>query len=292
MKLFISLLSACLLAGCSLLNPIRSSQAPSPAPEQRSLSADPIREAEIGAKYRGMSNKTMRFVSRQELFRRGCSAQAESYNDQRKIASFAAPVVLVQNPVTGSMESVSLGNEHQSVVYDSKTPPFDMTGCLAQAGQTGWERIANKFIGELFGTVNKAIPVAGGVLVAREAADFLTNRDRIQAEQNQATLDALATASENAAPRVEGDNNRVVVGNENTFNEAGGIPTEPLTFSEASLTPGVDGDMPIGELPSEIPTTNELCIGEGFDFIVEDGRCSNGSGGTVIFFDDGSFSVI
>ena len=248
----ILILIACLtISACTSNKLYRSGEVSAPRSESRTVTSDSKSSggSQIGASYRNMNNKTMRYIAKQTLFAEGCKLQSENWAAQKISIEFAPQTILHMNPVTGSMEVVPMPNSGHKV-YNDDIPPFDMIGCLARASSTGAERFANNLIDQLFGTLNKAVPIAGGVLVAREVADFLTNRDNIQAEQNANTLDALATASENAAPRIEGDNNRVVVGVEgdsNTFNQQEGILTEPLTFDQVGLGPtGEAGELPSG----------------------------------------------
>ena len=229
----------------------------SPSPEVVDL--DVPENATVGRNFRGMSNKTIRVISKRQLFEALCSKQSEQHNEQRLITSLAPPVVLVPNTITGSLEAVALPDSYQSKVYNQDTPPFDMVGCISQASSNSWERIANNLIGRFFDVAESAIPIAGGVAVADRLFDFVSNN----------TEQAL----ENAAPSIEGDNNRVVVGDENVFNEAGGIPAEPLTFDEVQL--GSVGP----EEESVDPEAPELCDGLIRDLIpIEEGSIEDASG--------------
>ena len=228
----------------------------------------------IGSQFKNMSGKTQRFISRQQLFQVGCKHQSDKHNEQRVITALAPPVVLVPNTITGSLEAVQLPSEYQTKVYNQAVAPFDMISCLAQAGETGWERIGGKFIKTVFGDLaNTVVKYGAGYLVADKALDFLTERDRSQAE-------LVGTLAENSAPSIEGDNNRVVIGDSNTYNEAGGIPVEPLTFAEAELANSGDElveseepDFVCVEVRRTLPIDPEGVDANGNGF-----ACSNGAG--------------
>lgn len=231
----------------------------------------------VGSRLQNMSNKTMRYVTRQQLFHVGCTLQSEKHNEQRLTVAVAPPVVLIPNAITGQMQPVALGDEYQTKVYDSKTPPFDMTGCLAQASSTPWERFGKTLLTE-FGV--PLIKYGTGFLLGREAFDYLKGRDA-----------ALADIASNAKPTINGDNNRVITGDGNEYNEAGGIQTEPLTFAEAQIgssnpDEGETPNMPVTDVSSCLATGGTPLDAEGRVIGIDPNageyfRCSDGMGGNL-----------
>ena len=81
------------------------------------------------------------------------------------------------------------------------------------------------------------------------------------------------------------------IGEGNAFEQNGIItepaPINPITFSGDSSEPETETELfdPEADLA-------QLCSSNDFDFIVEENRCSNRIGGTVIFEEDGSFTII
>jgi len=79
------------------------------------------------------------------------------------------------------------------------------------------------------------------------------------------------------------------IGEGNSF-EQNGIITEPAPVNP--ITFGGDESEPDTEVFDPEADLAQLCTINGFDFIVEENRCSNRIGGTVIFQEDGSFTII
>lgn len=149
-----------------------------------------------------VSDKTIRYVTKLEIGKVLCDQQSFRHGDQRIIAKVG-----------------------DTIIYSQIWAPFDMAGCLNAMSKTPWERLASQFINQVGAPLVK---YGTGYAIASKTFDYL-NR------QNKTISDTASAAAENAAPRVEGDNNRVVVGDGSSYDENPGIPAGEITFSEIDL---------------------------------------------------------
>ena len=128
------------------------------------------------------------------------------------------------------------------------------------------------------GGIISGIGIDRGADVAVAGLNALSNRPP--------TTQVEINPSDNSSVDILGN-----VGQDNTFTQAnqelGGIPLNPVDSDPIAFAPGGGGTD-----PGELPSLAELCIGEGFDFVVEENRCSDGQGGTVVFDDEGGFTII
>jgi len=225
--IFIFILSASLFA-CANTEPKRT-MTPQP-------NADPIVSLE------NVNNSTIKFAEKTGLVSYLCEQQSYRHNEQRLINQYS-PIIVVQNPKTGSMEAVALPENMITKNYNPNVLPFDMQGCLVEGLKSGWERLGSQFLE--FG--KKLIKYGAGYALVDKALDRL----------------GKGTTVNNSG---EGDV-RIVDGNDNTYTEAGGLPSDK--FNQIDL-----------EVTNE-QTDEEKCIALGGDWIASESRCSDGNGGTI-----------
>ena len=194
----------------------------------------------------GANNKTMRYITKQQVGQYLCESQSYNHNEQRVITR-TSPQAFYLNTITGKMEMVVVPKDQQTVVYDPKTPPFDMIGCINAMNSTTFSKLGSLFINKLGVPL---IQYGTGYLVAKNLLNQLNK------------------------PTVQGDNNRVVTnsGANSSYTEAGGIPIDG----------GIDGEnLTLGT--SESSLLSSQCAAAGGEFIAADSRCSDGNGGTITF---------
>lgn len=170
-----------------------------------------------------VSDKTIRYVSKMEIGKFLCEQQSFRHTEQRVIAEVG-----------------------ETKIYSQIWAPFDMPACLNAMTKTPWERLASQFMSDVGAPLVKLGAKYGiRYAIADKTIDYLKN-------QNDTIAGAAQTAAENAAPRVEGDNNRVIVGDGNEYTEAGGIATSELDLA--------DGQFTISNVPPEEEVDEEACI--------------------------------
>lgn len=170
------------------------------------------------------SDKTIRTVNKLQVGQFLCDRQSYRHDDQRVIA-----------------------RSGDFVVYSQLWSPFDMSGCLNAMTKTPWERLGSAFISQIGVPL---IKYGTGYAIASKAFDHLN-------KQNS----SIAAAASNAAPKIDGDNNRVIVGDGNDYNEAGGIATSELDLSGGSFS--------ISSATEEEELLDDLCADLDLDGYVD-----------------------
>lgn len=145
-----------------------------------------------------ISDKSIRYISKFEAGKYLCDSASNRHNEQRLIADIK-PNIAFFNTVTGKLEIANSLGQSGTKIYDSKIPPFNMVGCISEINNTPWSKVANKFISELGLPL---IKYGTGYAVAKSLLTKLNE------------------------PRVQGNDNRVVLGDNNDYTEAGGIPLD------------------------------------------------------------------